>query len=166
MSTYLVAFILSDFKCKETKGPVPFRTWTHKDLLKNVDLAAEESPKFLSFFEEYFNIKFPLPKLDMIAIPDFEAGAMENWGLITYRENYMLNDKIKSTVFEEFIVVDTVAHELSHQWFGNLVTMIWWSELWLNEGFATYMSSVALTNVSKTLFNQLLLKLFFYVNRY
>ncbi|KAL1453598.1 hypothetical protein WDU94_009928, partial [Cyamophila willieti] len=153
MSTYLVALGISDFTFKETKAPntaVKFRTWTYKNKLQEINLTAEEAPKYLDFFEKYYKIKFPLPKIDMIAVPDFSEGAMENWGLITYRESYLFNDKARTSVFDEYLTLKTVAHEISHQWFGNLVTMKWWSDLWLNEGFATYMASVALSNRYKS----------------
>lgn len=101
----------------------------------------------MQFFEKFFNIKYPLPKQDMIAIPDFSAGAMENWGLITYREGRLLYDPKVSSLASKESIASVIAHELAHQWFGNLVTMEWWSDLWLNEGFATYMSALALDDV-------------------
>ena len=102
--------------------------------------------KFLAYFEEYFGVRYPLPKLDLIAIPDFSVGAMENWGAITFRESRLLVDK-KSSLRDKMSVAETVAHELAHQWFGDLVTMTWWDDLWLNESFATLMSYKAMENV-------------------
>lgn len=135
MSTYLVAFVVSDF---EHLSEGTFSVWARSDSLQQAKYALEIGPRILRYFEGYFQIPFPLPKVDMIALPDFGAGAMENWGLITYRESTMLYQQGVSENRHKERVGTVVAHELAHQWFGNLVTPSWWSDLWLNEGFATY----------------------------
>lgn len=151
MSTYLVAFMVSDFGFETSEkmknNNVTFRIWARKDALNQVEYAKEVGPKYLEYFENFFNIGYPLPKQDMVALPDFNSGAMENWGLITYREVYLLYDPQVSSTSSKHGVSSVIAHELAHQWFGNLVTMKWWTDLWLNEGFATYMSALAVHHV-------------------
>ncbi|GLV42082.1 uncharacterized protein CBL_04959 [Carabus blaptoides fortunei] len=150
MSTYLVAFVVSDFGYKTSQmehSNITFNIWARKSALDQVEFAKEVGPKALRFYEEFFNINYPLPKQDMIALPDFSSGAMENWGLITYREIYLLLDPKIASASNKHRIASVIAHELAHQWFGNLVTMEWWTDLWLNEGFATYMASVAVHNL-------------------
>lgn len=152
MSTYLVAYTINDFASvkaeTQLKNKVQFRTWARRDAIDQCEYAGEVGPKVLQFYEDIFQIKFPLEKIDQIAIPDFSAGAMENWGLVTYRETALLYAKNVSSAANKQRVAGVIAHELAHQWFGNLVTMKWWTDLWLNEGFATYVASLGLEYIS------------------
>ncbi|CAO2648720.1 Nn.00g096690.m01.CDS01 [Neocucurbitaria sp. VM-36] len=142
MSTYLLAFIVGELNYIETNNfRVPVRVYAPKDRdIEHGRFSLELAAKTLEFYEKTFNSPFPLPKMDMIAIPDFSAGAMENWGLVTYRVVDVLIDEKVSGAAVKQRVAETVQHELAHQWFGNLVTMDFWDGLWLNEGFATWMS--------------------------
>jgi len=142
MSTYLVAFIVGELNYIETNSfRVPIRVYATPDQdIEHGRFSLELAAKTLAFYEEKFDSKFPLPKMDMVAVPDFSAGAMENWGLITYRIVDLLLDEKTSGASMKERIAETVQHELAHQWFGNLVTMDFWDGLWLNEGFATWMS--------------------------
>ncbi|XP_039749448.1 aminopeptidase N-like isoform X2 [Pararge aegeria] len=154
MSTYLVAYVLSDFKHLETsyisKDNVtkPIRVWARPSLIKNAKYALSIIPKILAFYEDVFGLPYALDKVDLVAIPDFSNGAMENWGLITFRETTLLYDEKEGVPrLKQHVAID-VAHELAHQWFGNLVTMKWWTDLWLNEGFATYIEYVGVNHIT------------------
>ncbi|RZF45235.1 hypothetical protein LSTR_LSTR010379 [Laodelphax striatellus] len=151
MSTYLVAFIVSDFVPYKTvidnSSGWKFTLWSRKDILSQTVYASDMGPKLLSFLEEYFSIKFPLPKQDVVAIPDFGFSAMENWGLITFRESSLLFVPGKTSQKGKLDIAFVFGHELAHQWFGNLVTPAWWNDLWLKEGFATFIGYTALNHI-------------------
>ncbi|KAG7660768.1 APE2 [[Candida] subhashii] len=141
MSTYLVAFIVGDLKYVESHDfRVPIKVYATPGSEHLGQYSADIAAKTLAFFEKKFDIPYPLPKCDMVAIHDFSAGAMENFGLITYRTVDLLLDPENTNVNTKQRVTEVVMHELAHQWFGNLVTMDFWDGLWLNEGFATWMS--------------------------
>lgn len=147
MSTYLLAFICGPIHSisSKTKDGITVTSWASlARSKKELQYSVDEAVRVLEFFTDYFDTPYPLKKCDQVALPDFDAGAMENWGLVTYRETLMLSDPENPSVSSEQYISLVIAHELSHQWFGNLVTMKWWDDLWLNESFASLMEHLAL----------------------
>ena len=147
MSSYLLAFVIGELhkKTARTKSGVEVNIWATPAQNENtLDFALDIAARSIDFYDEYFGVKYPLPKSDHVALPDFSSGAMENWGLITYRESCLLADPELTPESSKRFIATVIAHELSHQWFGNLVTMNWWNDLWLNESFANMMEYVAI----------------------
>ena len=147
MSSYLLAFVVGELHKKTacTKSGVEVNIWsTPAQSEETLDFALDIATRSIDFYDKYFGVPYPLPKSDHVALPDFSSGAMENWGLITYRESCLLADPKLTPESSKRFIATVIAHELSHQWFGNLVTMQWWNDLWLNESFANMMEYVAI----------------------
>ncbi len=135
MSTYLLAFLVGDFKCVSgSSDGIPIRACATPDKVQLGRFAVSAAEFILHYYDTYFGIKYPMPKLDMIALPDFEAGAMENFGAITYRETDLLIDPKTATLDQKKRVAVVVAHEMAHQWFGDMVTMQWWNNIVAERG--------------------------------
>ncbi len=150
MSPYLLAFVIGDLHKKSvpTKSGVEVNVWgTSAQPVASLDFALNIAKRSIEYFEDYFGVPYPLKKADHVGLPDFSSGAMENWGLITYRERVLLAypDETAQSTYEQIALV--IAHETSHQWFGNLVTMRWWDDLWLNESFANMMEYQAVDSM-------------------
>ena len=131
MPTYLLAFVISRYEARQgqsSSNGVDFKFWARRSVQDQTAFATEIAPKILDFYEKVFNIRFPMPKVDMAAIQKFSARGMENWGLIIYKESSILYNPDKSSLADKETIVHITAHELAHQWFGNLVTMDWWTE--------------------------------------
>lgn len=147
MSTYLVAFVISEFEAVKMEGRENFNVWARPDAIDQTKYALTIGIQGLEHLSNRFQQNYQLPKMDMVAVPDFSAGAMENWGLITYRESRLLYDKPTSSDIAKQSIASVIIHELTHMWFGNMITPEWWSYLWLSEAFARYFQYFATAQV-------------------
>lgn len=135
MSTYLVAFVISDFTPVKVNN---FKVWAKPNAADQTKYALKIGMRGLEYLSKRFKQNYQISKMDMVAVPDFSAGAMENWGLITYRESKLLYDENSTSDVAKQSIASVIIHELTHMWFGNMITPEWWSYLWLSEAFARY----------------------------
>jgi aminopeptidase N len=152
MSTYLLAWASGELVVDSYNTPNGPKISVYSSIIQSGKgkFALGMAERCVEFLESYFNIPYPLAKLDLVALPDFSAAGMENWGMITFRDSCLLIDEHTSDLADKRYVAEVIAHEVAHQWFGNLVTMTWWDDLWLNEGFASWMSYLILDNLEPT----------------
>lgn len=149
MSTYLVALVVSEFQSlSNNSGSHVIKAWSNPDRVYQLPYPLSVASKAIEYFESHLKIPYALPKLDIVAMPDYIAVAMENWGLCLYRESWMLYDPKVTSITRKRIIRNAVTHELSHQWFGNLVTPQRWDVLWLSEAFGAYFESHAYEDVN------------------
>ncbi|XP_069977547.1 aminopeptidase N-like [Penaeus vannamei] len=132
-------------------NPFLSTVWAQPSAIRHAEYVSEVGSKILAFYESYFNVSYPLPKMDMVAVPDIAVRGMENWGLITMIDRSILYDPDVDSANHKDTLLEVVAHELAHQWFGNLVTPRWWDDLWLNEGFATFVAYIGSTYAEPSL---------------
>eukprot|EP01006_Ploeotia_vitrea_P025889 TRINITY_DN5882_c0_g1_i1.p1 TRINITY_DN5882_c0_g1~~TRINITY_DN5882_c0_g1_i1.p1 ORF type:complete len:883 (-),score=132.47 TRINITY_DN5882_c0_g1_i1:260-2728(-) len=146
--TYLIAWVVAEMQFIESKAAAgyPVRVYTPLERIEEAQFSLEVAVKSMDFYTSYFNVPYPLPKLDLIAIPDFPIGAMENWGCVTFVDSCIFVNEHTTTTAKQYVAM-VVAHELCHMWFGNLVSLVWWDDLWLKEGFADFGMFLTLANI-------------------